>query len=106
LTPNRGDCLSVLGLARELAVLENIALNTLAIEPVPAQSGAVFPARIEADEACPVYINRVIDGIDISRPTPIWMQERLRRSGIRSIDIVVDITNYVMLELGQPLHAF
>ena len=106
LTPNRGDCLSVLGLARELAVLNGLALAMPCIEPVPAASEACMPVLIEAPEECPVYVGRVIEGVDVSCPTPLWMVEKLRRSGIRSIDVVVDVTNYVMLELGQPMHAF
>lgn len=106
LTPNRGDCLSVLGLAREVAVLHKTALNLPVIEPVVAQTDTVFPVTINAALDCPVYVGRVIEGVDVSRPTPLWMQEKLRRGGIRSIDAVVDVTNYVMLELGQPMHAF
>lgn len=106
LTPNRSDCLGIRGIARETAALLDAPLTEPAFAPVPAVSEAVFPVRLDAPEACPRYLGRVIENIDLSRPTPMWMVEKLRRSGVRSIDPSVDITNYVMLELGQPLHAF
>ncbi|MBY5941373.1 phenylalanine--tRNA ligase subunit beta [Halomonas sp. DP5N14-9] len=106
LTPNRGDCLSVQGLAREVGVLNRLGLNAPQISEVAASHDEIFPVRVEDAERCPRYIGRLIKGVDISRPTPMWMVERLRRSGVRAIDPAVDVTNYVMLELGQPLHAF
>ncbi|QTP55189.1 phenylalanine--tRNA ligase subunit beta [Billgrantia sulfidoxydans] len=106
LTPNRGDCLSLKGLAREVGVLNRLPVTPPAIEPVAADHDETFPVRVEDPERCPRYIGRLIKGVDVTAATPLWMVERLRRSGIRSIDPVVDVTNYVMLELGQPLHAF
>ncbi|MBA2777311.1 phenylalanine--tRNA ligase subunit beta [Billgrantia kenyensis] len=106
LTPNRGDCLSLKGLAREVGVLNRLALTPPANQPVAATHDETFPVRVEDAERCPRYIGRLIKGVDVTAATPLWMVERLRRSGIRSIDPVVDVTNYVMLELGQPLHAF
>ncbi|NIC04084.1 phenylalanine--tRNA ligase subunit beta [Billgrantia bachuensis] len=106
LTPNRGDCLSLKGLAREVGVLNRLPLTPPAIEPVAPSHNETFPVRVEDAERCPRYIGRLIKGVDVTATTPLWMVERLRRSGIRSIDPVVDVTNYVMLELGQPLHAF
>ncbi len=106
LTPNRADCLSILGLAREVAALSSMPFKPAEIFPVTPTHDQRLPIRIEHGAGCPRYLGRVIRNIDIRRPTPIWMQERLRRSGIRSIDAVVDATNYVLLELGQPLHAF
>ncbi len=106
LTPNRGDCLSIKGLAREVGVLNRLALSAPEIEPVSAEIDDTFSVSVEAPEKCPRYVGRVIKGVNVKAETPLWMVERLRRSGIRSIDPVVDITNYVMLELGQPLHAF
>ncbi|MGO2243498.1 MAG: phenylalanine--tRNA ligase subunit beta [Halomonas sp.] len=106
LTPNRGDCLSIKGLAREVGVLNRLAVNGPEITPVVADIEDSFAINVEAPEQCPRYIGRVIKGINVQAETPLWMVERLRRSGVRSIDPVVDITNYVMLELGQPLHAF
>ncbi|SHE89849.1 phenylalanyl-tRNA synthetase beta subunit [Modicisalibacter ilicicola DSM 19980] len=106
LTPNRGDCLSVKGLAREVGVLNRLPLQEPDLAPLPAAHDAVFPVRVSAPEQCPRYVGRVIRNIDVTAQTPLWMIERLRRGGVRSIDAVVDVTNYVMLELGQPLHAF
>lgn len=106
LTPNRGDCLSLRGVAREVGVLTDAPVTTPKIEPVAATIDATFPVRLDAPDGCPRYLGRVIRGVDVSRPSPAWLVEKLRRSGIRSIDAVVDITNYVLLELGQPMHAF
>ncbi|MEM9623688.1 MAG: phenylalanine--tRNA ligase subunit beta, partial [Pseudomonadota bacterium] len=106
LTPNRGDCLSLKGLAREVGVLNNLPVNFPDIPPVPASHDATFPVTLQDADGCPNYVGRVIRGIDVTRPTPLWMKERLRRCGLRSIDAVVDVTNYVLIELGQPMHAF
>lgn len=106
LTPNRGDCLSLAGLAREVGALYAIPVAVPAVAAVPVTHNEVRPVDVLATSACPRYLGRVIRNVDLSRPTPLWMVERLRRSDIRSIDAVVDITNYVMIELGQPLHAF
>ena len=106
LTPNRGDCLGIIGLAREIGTLNRLPTTQPDIPAVPATIDDAFPVRISAAEQCPRYLGRVIRGVDISAQTPLWMQERLRRSGIRSIDPAVDVTNYVLLELGQPMHAF
>ncbi|HEX7026445.1 MAG TPA: phenylalanine--tRNA ligase subunit beta, partial [Gammaproteobacteria bacterium] len=106
LTPNRGDCLSLRGVARELAVANGKAYIPASIAPVVATIKDTFPVRIEAADACPRYAGRVIRGINAEATTPPWMVEKLRRSGLRTISPAVDITNYVMLELGQPMHAF
>ncbi|WP_312043438.1 phenylalanine--tRNA ligase subunit beta [Erwinia sp.] len=105
-TPNRADCLGIIGIARDVAVLNKLPLNEPVIEPVVATSAETFPIRVDAVDACPRYLGRVIKGINVKAATPLWMKEKLRRCGIRSIDPVVDITNYVLLELGQPMHAF
>ena len=106
LTPNRGDCLSIKGLAREVGVLNKVPVNYVKIDPVPATITDTFSVTLDAPAACPRYLGRVIRNVNVSAETPLWMVEKLRRSGIRSIDPVVDVTNYVLLELGQPLHAF
>ncbi|MFC0268461.1 phenylalanine--tRNA ligase subunit beta [Kushneria aurantia] len=106
LTPNRGDCLSLAGLARELGVLNRLAVQVPPVEAVIPVGDEQFDIRVADAAACPRYASRILRDVDISAPTPLWMAERLRRSGIRSIDVVVDVTNYVMLELGQPMHAF
>jgi phenylalanyl-tRNA synthetase beta chain len=106
LTPNRADCLSVEGIARDVAVLNDQAVTPAESQPVTATLEDVFPVELQAPARCPRYLGRVIRGVDLSRPSPLWMQEKLRRCGLRSIDAAVDVTNYVMLELGQPLHAF
>ncbi|MDT4331788.1 phenylalanine--tRNA ligase subunit beta [Methylomonas sp. MED-D] len=106
LTPNRADCLSAVGVAREMAVLNKQAFTPT--EPAAAEIGHsdVLEVQVEAPEACPVYLGRLIKGIARDAKTPLWMLERLRRSGVRGLSAVVDVTNYVLLELGQPLHAF
>lgn len=106
LTANRADCLSLRGLAREFGVLTKADVNYPEIAEVDATISDSFPVEVEAKEACPRYLSRVLKGLDLSKNSPVWMQERLRRANIRSIDAVVDVTNYVMLELGQPMHAF
>ena len=106
LTPNRADCLSVEGIAREVAVLNKLAFQQAAIEPTAISHQETLAIQLEAPDACPVYLGRLIKNINPNAATPQWMQERLRRSGVRSLSPVVDVTNYVLLELGQPLHAF
>ncbi len=106
LTPNRGDCLSVSGIARELAALTGARLKLPRINAVAARSADKPVIRIQAKRECPHYVGRIIEGLDPRARTPLWMSERLRRSGLRTIHPVVDVTNYVMLELGQPMHAF
>ena len=105
-TPNRGDAMSLLGIAREVAALSGVPLRLPSTAPVSPESSACFPVRLDAATACPRFFGRVIEGVDNSRKTPAWMQERLRRGGVRSISPVVDVTNYVLLELGQPMHAY
>ncbi|GAA0834060.1 phenylalanine--tRNA ligase subunit beta [Marinomonas arenicola] len=106
LTPNRSDCLSLAGLAREVGVLNKVDLTPVVVAAADVSIDDTFPVRVEAVDACPRYLGRVIRGVNVGAATPLWMTEKLRRSGIRSIDPIVDITNYVMLELGQPMHAF
>jgi phenylalanyl-tRNA synthetase beta chain len=106
LTPNRGDCLSLAGLAREVGALYAAPVERVQVAVIAASHDAVLPVEIVAPQACPRYLGRVLRNVDLSRPTPLWMVERLRRADVRSIDAAVDITNYVMLELGQPMHAF
>ncbi len=106
LTPDRGDCLGLAGIAREVGVINRIPVTPPAMEPVPAVNEERFPVSLEAPQGCPRYLCRVIRNIDSAAETPLWLQERLRRSGLRPISPVVDVTNYVMLELGQPMHGF
>ncbi len=106
LTPNRSDCLSIAGLAREVGVLNKCSVSGPDIEAVQAVIDDEFKVVLEDTDSCPKYLGRVIKGVDLSAETPVWMKENLRRSGLRSIDPVVDVTNYVLLELGQPMHAF
>ena len=105
-TPNRGDCFSVLGIARELAARRGVALAWHEPKPVPATSEGAFPIELNAQEHCPRFAGRVLRGIRTGTRSPLWLRERLRRAGLRAIHPVVDVTNYVMLELGQPLHAY
>ena len=106
LTPNRSDCLGIAGIAREVGVLTGCDVTTVSSTPVEPTSERVFPITIAEPAACPRYLGRVIENVNVKATTPIWMQEKLRRSGLRSLGPVVDVTNYVMLELGQPMHAF
>lgn len=106
LTPNRADCLSLAGVAREVGVLNQQDVNWPEIPAVTATIDDKVKITLDAADACPRYLGRVVKNIDVGATTPLWMQEKLRRSGIRSIDPVVDITNFVLLEWGQPMHAF
>lgn len=106
LTPNRADCFSVRGIAFDVAAALGSRVKPLDITPVAASSEASISVELKAGSACPRYVGRVIEDVDAAAPTPPWMSERLRRSGIRPISLLVDITQYVMLELGQPMHAF
>ncbi|MEE3649398.1 MULTISPECIES: phenylalanine--tRNA ligase subunit beta [unclassified Brenneria] len=105
-TPNRADCLGIIGVARDVAVLNQLPLTEPDIQPVAATIEDRFPIQVEASQACPRYLGRVVKDINVKAATPLWMREKLRRCGIRAIDPVVDVTNYVLLELGQPMHAF
>lgn len=106
MTPNRGDCLSMIGVARDLAAVTGVALRLPAIEPVAANSSEQRAVSIDAPKACGHYLGRVISGINAKAPTPEWMKRRLERAGFRSISPLVDITNYLTLERGRPMHAF
>ena len=106
LTPNRGDCLSIAGIAREVGVLNNLQVTAPSIDTVAPQIDETFPISLESPQHCPRYLGRVLKNINPDVQSPQWLQERLRRSGIKSIDPVVDVTNLVLMELGQPMHAF
>lgn len=106
LTPNRGDCFSVLGIARDVAALTGAKLKNPAVAAVAPTIDDVHPVELVEPAGCPRFAGRVIKGIDPTAISPIWLTERLRRAGMRAISPVVDVTNYVMLELGQPLHAY
>ena len=106
LTPNRGDCFSVLGIARDVSALTGAALKDASVNPVAATIDDTHPVELVEPAGCPRFAGRLIRGIDPNAKSPVWMTERLRRAGLRGISPVVDITNFVMLELGQPLHAY
>ena len=107
LTPNRGDCLSIAGIAREIALACRVAMPRRGrAEVVQPRIDDVLPVTLDAPRRCPRYVGRVVRGIDPGAGSPLWMRERLRRCGVRPLSAVVDVTNYVMLELGQPMHAF
>jgi phenylalanyl-tRNA synthetase beta chain len=106
LTPNRGDCLSIQGIAREVGALNQSLVTVPEITTVAPVIDDVFAVKVHAPEICPVYMGRVIRQVPLNTPTPLWLSEKLRRSGVRSVSLLVDVTNYVMLELGQPMHAF
>ena len=106
LTPNRADCLSVRGIARELGVMNQCPLTEVAISKVAPAIDDTLDVTLADSDGCPRYLGRVIKGVNVTAESPLWMIERLRRAGLRTIDPIVDVTNYVLLELGQPLHAF
>jgi phenylalanyl-tRNA synthetase beta chain len=106
LTPNRADCFSVRGIAFDVAAACGSEVVAFDATPMPALHDAMLPVELHAGNDAPRYVGRVIEGVDATRRTPVWMAERLRRSGIRPVSLLVDITQYVMLELGQPMHAF
>ncbi|MCH1921422.1 phenylalanine--tRNA ligase subunit beta [Shewanella sp. A3A] len=106
LTANRADCLGMVGLAREVGVLNRAPVTEPTWAPVSASHDEAITVDVKAADACPRYLSRVINSVNVAAVTPDWMVEKLRRSGIRSIDPVVDITNYVLIEYGQPMHAF
>ena len=106
LTPNRGDCLSIRGLAREVGVLNKADVTVQDCSAVKATISDVVSVKLNVPKGCARYVGRVMRDLNLAQPTPQWMKERLRRSGIRSLGPAVDVTNYVLLELGQPMHAF
>ena len=106
LTPNRADCLGALGVAREISAMTGAVLNFPQALEVEAKCEDTFPVKVDAKSACPLYLGRVIRGVDGKASSPEWMKRRLERSGIRPKNLLVDVTNYVLLEYGQPLHAF
>ncbi|MFY3327592.1 phenylalanine--tRNA ligase subunit beta [Vibrio fluvialis] len=106
LTSNRADCFSLRGMAREVGVLNRADVTEPSVAPVAPAIDATLSIEVKAPAACPRYLGRIVKNVNVQAQTPLWMQEKLRRCGIRSIDPVVDITNYVMLEQGQPMHAF
>ncbi|MEQ1629323.1 MAG: phenylalanine--tRNA ligase subunit beta [Gallionella sp.] len=106
LTPNRSDCSSLFGIAREVSALTASPCAPLAITVQAVALEEKLVVKVEDAQACPAYYGRLVRGVNAAAATPVWMQRRLERSGLRSISVVVDITNYVMLEMGQPMHAF
>lgn len=106
LTPNRADCFSIAGIAREVGVSNKMPVNEFKQATIEAQIKDTVDVKLEAGKDCPRYLGRVIKGVNAKAETPLWMQEKLRRSGVRSLGPVVDVTNFVLLELGQPMHAF
>jgi phenylalanyl-tRNA synthetase beta chain len=106
LTPNKADCLSVLGVAREVSALTGVPMSLPAFRPVPVNTDEVLPVTISATDLCGRFTGRVIRGLNAKAATPEWMKRRLERSGQRSVSALVDISNYVMLEVGRPSHVF
>jgi phenylalanyl-tRNA synthetase beta chain len=106
LTPNRSDCLSLHGIAREVSALTGFPVRSIAGAPLMQDSNDRWEIRVDEPRACPRYAGCTVRGVHATLPTPSWMVQRLERCGLRSINALVDVTNYVMLELGQPLHAF
>ena len=105
-TPNRGDCFGIVGIARDISAVNNITMCEPKFKLPAVAINDKISVTVAEPKAAPRYLGRVIKGINVTAPTPLWMKEKLRRSGIRSIDAVVDVTNYVLIELGHPMHAF
>lgn len=106
ITPNRGDCLSISGVAREVGLLTGDKVEAPSFDAKAAVLTETFPVQLTAQEACPRYVGRIIRNVNVKAKTPLWMQEKLRRQGLRSISPLVDVTNFVLIELGHPMHAF
>ena len=106
LTPNRADCFGVHGIAFDVAAATGCDVEPLDTAPVPAAHDAVLPVELNAGADAPRFVGRVLHGVDARAATPVWMAERLRRSGVRPVSFLVDVTQYLMLELGQPMHAY
>ncbi len=106
LTPNRSDCSGIKGIAREVAALTGVEFKPVAAEAQAVTLSDKLSVTVEDQASCPLYCGRLVKGVNAAAATPVWMQRRLERSGLRLINAVVDITNYVMMELGQPMHAF
>ena len=106
ITPNRGDCFSVLGIAREVSALDGTHMEPPTVPQVLASVEDTFPLTLDAPAACPRFAGRVIRNIEPGCSSPEWLRLRLERAGLRALHPVVDVTNYVMLELGQPLHGY
>lgn len=106
LTPDRGDCLSLMGVARDVSAIFGCDLHEIPVCDAPVTTDSSIEVTLSAQQACPRYLCRIVTGIDSAAETPLWMQERLRRGSMRSLGVVVDVTNYVLLELGQPMHGF
>ncbi len=106
LTPDRGDCLSLMGIVRDVSAIFDCDSIETAVADVPVTTDSIIDVTLDAPQGCPSYLCRIIKGIDPAAETPLWMQERLRRGGLRSLGVVVDVTNFVLLEMGQPMHGF
>lgn len=106
ITPNRGDCLSIIGISKEIAAINRLKLKKIKISPIVPTINDTIPISIDVPGACPQFLGRILKNIHITASTPVWIAEKLRRCGIRAINIVIDILNYVLLELGHPIHVF
>ena len=105
-TPNRADCFGIIGVARDISAVNNIPMKELKVENITHTINDTLPIQVDAAKAAPRYLGRIIKNVKVDALTPLWMKEKLRRGGIRSVDAIVDVTNYVLLELGHPMHAF
>lgn len=105
-TPNRADCFGIIGVARDISAVNNIPMSNISVDNVAATISDIIDIQVNEPQAAPRYLGRIVKNINVNATTPLWMKEKLRRGGIRSIDAIVDITNYVLLELGHPMHAF